>query len=142
MTERQGCFGWMEIGRAMPDGDAPWTVWMALLPDGGALYRMLVIADDAVTVTIEQQPCRGAGMRTLHKGRRYLPPKADGDALADSLLATADEAARTILVRTNGTGGSGSSVAVLAEAVSTGGRGGSATGRGQGPAPRARQAVI
>lgn len=122
MTEGRGCFDWMEIGRAMPDGGTTWTVWMALLPEGAALYRTLVVADDALLAIVEFQQHHGAGMRTLHKGRRHLPPEIDGDVLAKDLLASADDAAYATLARSNGMGSTCPGVAVPAEAAGGGRR--------------------
>jgi hypothetical protein len=100
MTGDQEHFAWMEIGRASPDGGAPWTAWMAPLPEGGVLYRTLIVADGALTVTVDVQQCRGAGMRTLHKGRRDLLQSAD-DGSVRRLLGTTDEATRAALARSD-----------------------------------------
>ena len=100
MSEGRRYFAWMEIGRASPDGGEPWTAWMAPLPEGGALYRILVVADGAITVTIDAQQHEGAGMRSLHRGRRHLTRMADDEAIA-CLLGAADEAARAALARSD-----------------------------------------
>jgi hypothetical protein len=93
---------WREIGRAAPD-DALWVTWVALVGDGGALYRWLHVGDDAIAVAVELQPRHGAGgsARSLHRGRCDLPPGGAGgfDERVNALLAAADDAVRRAAFR-------------------------------------------
>ena len=44
---------WQEIGRPSPCEAQDWAIWMAHVGDGGdALYRSLVLAYGAITVTV------------------------------------------------------------------------------------------
>ena len=91
---------WREIGRA-ERGDALWITWIGF-PDGHggrggeALYRSLVVADDAIAVAVEREPPSGAGApRPVHRGRCGPPPPDDARGVeerAAPLLAAADEA--------------------------------------------------
>ncbi len=86
---------WQEIGRPSPCEAQDWAIWMAPVGDGGdALYRSLVLADGAITVTVELHSCRGSGPRTVHRGRCGLP--SDPGEAAERvrlLLGAADRAA-------------------------------------------------
>ncbi|MDO9714216.1 hypothetical protein [Paracraurococcus lichenis] len=94
--------GWVEIGRASPEAAATWTVWTTLLPEGGALYRILVLADGFASVTVELQPRHPAATRSLHKGSRRLPDTQEQEEALRPLLAAADVAVATALARTGG----------------------------------------
>jgi hypothetical protein len=97
-TQSSPPFVWVEIGRASPDGGAPWTVWMALLSEDGALYRTLVVADGSATVAVGLQPPHSTVMRTVHRDRCRLSPDAeDGDDPIRLLLSNVDEAVRAAL---------------------------------------------
>jgi len=101
MTGCEGRFAWVEIGRASPDAGAPWTAWMAPLPEDGALYRTLIADDGALTVAVDVQWHRGAEVCALHRGRRDLTLAADGRSIALRLLGAADEVTRVALARPN-----------------------------------------
>jgi hypothetical protein len=93
---RTSSVGWREIGRAWSEHDR-WITWIALFGDrGGALYRSLVVADGAITVEVELEPCRmDEKARRIHRGRCGLPPDdaASIDERIASLLVAADGAA-------------------------------------------------
>jgi hypothetical protein len=99
-TEPAPGLDWREIGRGEPDDDAHWTTWTASMPDGGALYRSLVIADGAAVVSVELQarPYGGGEARMIH--RRRCPAPDGGDRAAgervSALLDAADEAAARV----------------------------------------------
>lgn len=97
---------WVEIGRAAAGGHARWTTWIALLEDGDALYRTLVVADGSASVAVELRARHPPAARTLHRGGRRLPPPGTGDdgPVVGGLLDAADEAARAALVSPDGRG--------------------------------------
>ena len=75
-------------------GFAPWRRARA----GDALYRSLVVADDAIEVAVEREPPpSGTGApRPVHRGRCGPPPPDDARGVeerAAPLLAAADAAA-------------------------------------------------
>ena len=90
---------WREIGRA-EHGDPLWVTWIGFADGRGrggtALYRSLVVADDAIAVAVEREPPSGAGApRPVHRGRCGPPPPDDirgPEERAAPLLAAADEA--------------------------------------------------
>ena len=92
---------WREIGRA-EHGDPLWITWIGFADGRGrggtALYRSLVVADDAIAVAVEREPPPGAGVlpRPVHRGWCGPPPADDARGVeerAAPLLTTADEAA-------------------------------------------------
>jgi hypothetical protein len=88
---------WREIGRA-EHGDALWITWIGFADDRGreAFYRSLVVADDAIAVSVEREAASGdGGTRAVHRGRCGPPPPDDATSIeerAARLLAAADEA--------------------------------------------------
>jgi hypothetical protein len=116
----------VEIGRPGSDAGAPWTAWTAPLLEGGVLYRTLIVADDALIVTVDIQRCRGAETRTLHRGRHNLLQATD-HGLLTHFLGSANEATRAALVRSN----QGCSTRPASAVVSA-----AAAGRRFGPPPR------
>jgi hypothetical protein len=89
---------WVEIGRATPDGGAPWIVCIASVGESGALYRTQIVADSVLTITVDFIAHRGAPVRRVHRASCKTPP--NGDALGErvkSLVGAADEAAWTAL---------------------------------------------
>ena len=100
---------WCEIGRA-ERGDALWIAWIGFADGRGsggeALYRSLVVADDAIAVSVEREPRSGAGApRPVHRGWCGPPPPDDARGLeerAAPLLAAADEAAAREAARDDG----------------------------------------
>ena len=105
---------WREIGRG-EHGDALWVTWIGFADGrgrgGSALYRSLVVADDAIEVAVEREPPSGAGApRPVHRGRCGPPPPDDIRGLeerAAPLLAAADEAAARASAATAMAGGVG-----------------------------------
>ena len=92
---------WNEIGRG-EHGGALWVTWIGFADGrgaraGDALYRSLVVADDAIEVAVEREPPSGAGApRPVHRGRCGPPPPDDARGVeerAAPLLAAADAAA-------------------------------------------------
>jgi hypothetical protein len=91
---------WHEIGRA-EQGDPLWITWIGFMDGrgrgGDALYRSLVVADDAIEVAVEREPPSGAGApRPVHRGWCGPPPPDDARGVeerAAPLLAAADAAA-------------------------------------------------
>ena len=91
---------WREIGRA-EHGDPLWITWIGFADGRGrggtALYRSLVVADDAIAVAVEREPPSGTGApRPVHHGWCGPPPRDDARGVeerAAPLLAAADEAA-------------------------------------------------
>ncbi len=78
---------WCEIGRPSPGEAQDWTTWVSPLGDGGdALYRSLVLADDAITVTVDLHARGVSGTRTIHRGRCGLPPDPEETAERVRLL--------------------------------------------------------
>ena len=98
---------WREIGRA-EHGDPLWITWIGFADGrgrgGDALYRSLVVADDAIAVAVEREPPSGAGApRPLHRGRCAPPPPDDARGVeerAAPLLAAADAAVARAAART------------------------------------------
>ena len=94
---------WREIGRS-ERGDARWVTWVGFADGRGrggtALYRSLVVADDAIAVAVEREPPSGAGApRPLHRGRCGPPPPDDARGVeerAAPLLAAADKAVAAV----------------------------------------------
>ena len=92
---------WREIGRG-EHGDARWVTWIGFAPGrgaraGDALYRSLVVADDAIEVAVEREPPpSGTGApRPVHRGRCGPPPPDDARGVEERavpLLAAADAA--------------------------------------------------
>ena len=90
---------WHEIGRA-EHGDPLWITWIGFTDGrgrgGDALYRSLVVADDAIAVAVEREPPPGAGVpRPVHRGWCGPLPADDARGVeerAAPLLAAADEA--------------------------------------------------
>jgi len=88
---------WREIGRA-EHGDPLWVTWIAFADGrgGDALYRSLVVADNAIAVAVEREPPSGSGApRPVHRGWCGPPPPDDARGVEDRaapLLAAADEA--------------------------------------------------
>jgi hypothetical protein len=90
---------WREIGRA-EHGDPLWIMWIGFAdgrgPGGDALYRSLIVADDAIAVAVEREPPSDAGApRPVHRGWCGPPPPDDARGVeerAAPLLAAADEA--------------------------------------------------
>ena len=88
---------WREIGRA-EHGDPLWITWIGFAdgrgPRGTALYRSLVVADDAIAVAVEREPPSGAGApRPVNRGWCGPPPPNDARGVeerAAPLLAAAD----------------------------------------------------
>jgi hypothetical protein len=111
---------WVEIGRATPGGGAPWIVCMAPVGESGALYRTQIIADFALTITVDLIAHRGAPVRRVHRASCKIPPDVDAfGASIQGLVKAADEAASTVLTHDSRDGprpGSGVS-AIDAEAV-------------------------
>ncbi len=87
---------WREVGRPSPGETQDWATWLSPLGgDGGdAFYRSLVLADGAVTVTVDLQSRHQSGTRTVHRGRCGLP-RDPGQTVkrVRLLLAAADRAA-------------------------------------------------
>ena len=100
---------WREIGRA-EHGDPLWVMWIGFADGrgrgGDALYRSLVVADDAIAVAVEREPPSGSGApRPVPRGRCGPPPdNARGvEERAAPLLAAADEAvARAVTAAARG----------------------------------------
>jgi hypothetical protein len=89
---------WVEIGRATPDGGAPWIVCIASVGESGALYRTQIVADSVLTITVDFIAHRGEPVRRVHRASCKTPP--NGDTLGErvkSLVGAADEAAWTAL---------------------------------------------
>ncbi len=90
---------WQEIGRA-EHGDPLWITWIGFAHGRGrgstALYRSLVVADDAIEVAVAREPPSGSGApRPVHRGWCGPPPPDDARGVeerAAPLLAAADEA--------------------------------------------------
>jgi hypothetical protein len=121
-TESPPSLDWREIGRGgEPDHDARWTTWTAPLPDGGALYRSLVVAEGVAIVSVELQARarKGGGgneARTIHRRRCPAPGDSGGGGAGGTvgaLLDAADEAAAAAAAAARG----------------------AAVGRGQPPSP-------
>jgi hypothetical protein len=98
-TEPPPGLDWREIGRGgEPDHDARWTTWTASIPDGGVLYRSLVIADGAAIVSVELQarPRTGGGgnneARTIHRRRCPAPGDSGDDGAGGAVGALLDAA--------------------------------------------------
>jgi hypothetical protein len=94
---------WREIGRG-ERGTTRWVTWIGFADDrggrGGAFYRSMVVADDAIEVAVEREPLSGAGApRPVHRGRCGPPPPDDAKGIEERiapLLAAADEAAARV----------------------------------------------
>ena len=90
---------WNEIGRG-EHGGALWVTWIGFADGrgrgGDALYRSLVVADDAIEVAVEREPPSGSGApRPVPRGRGGPPPPDDARGVeerAAPLLAAADAA--------------------------------------------------
>lgn len=89
---------WVEIGRAAPDGGAPWIVCIAPVGESGALYRTQIVADSLLTITVDFIAHRGASAQRVHRASCRTPPDVDafGEPI-QGLLNAADEAAQTVL---------------------------------------------
>lgn len=85
---------WQEIGRSSPDEVAMWTTWVGPLGLGGdALYRSLIVADGAATITIDLYLDHRSRPQAIHRGRCDVPDdRVLAAACARIFLKATDEA--------------------------------------------------
>jgi hypothetical protein len=74
--------------------------------DGGDLYRLLIVADGAITIAVDLHPRHQSRPHALHRSRRDVPhDPVEAAERACALLRVADEAvARTVDTGRSGTG--------------------------------------
>jgi nitrogen regulatory protein PII-like uncharacterized protein len=70
---------------------------MALLASGDAFYRTVILAEDAVTITIDVHCRCSTGVSPLHKSSYPIQP--DHENAIQSLMDQADHAALAMLTR-------------------------------------------
>jgi hypothetical protein len=89
---------WSEIGRAAPDGGAPWIVRIAPVGESGALYQAHIVDGSVFTITVDLIAHRGAPVRRVHRASCRISPDVDasGEPI-QRLVKAAEEAAWTVL---------------------------------------------
>jgi hypothetical protein len=98
---------WREIGRSWQEEAPAWTTWVAPLDDdGGDLYRLLIVADGAITVAVDLHPRHRSRPHALHRSRCDVPhDPVEAAERVCALLRVSDEAvARTVDAGRSGTG--------------------------------------